>query len=187
MKSSSIGAQPGMLWRFLSYSDKNLEVVLVIDIDDTIENIFYIIPIFNNYPHHIMLKSYNIPVKVSEDADIINNAIIIGSMQIIRPKLFDVDISSLMTAFIRYRMAILKTENPNFYSENDKTTICNQPIGKHIYGWGNHRYMYGFDERFLKHVIFYYIVRKGGMVTLYNKQLLDLYLHAHIESKTTKN
>lgn len=189
MKSSSIGAQPGMLWRFLSYSDKTLEVVLVIDIDDTIENIFYKIPIFNEYPNHIMLKSYNIPVKVSEDTDIINNAVIIGSMQIIRPKLFNLDISSLMAAFIRYRMDISRTNNPNFYGEKDTTTICNKPLGKHIYGWGNHWFMYGFDERFLKHVIFYYIVRKGGMVSTYDKELFKKYPeeYNYVMSVNSKN
>ena len=33
--------------------------------------------------------------------------------------------------------------------------------------------MYGFDERFLKHFIFYYIVEKGGMISLYNEDSLS--------------
>lgn len=33
-------------------------------------------------------------------------------------------------------------------------------------GWGNHWNMYGFDERFLKHVLYFEALAKDQMVTI---------------------
>jgi hypothetical protein len=34
-----------------------------------------------------------------------------------------------------------------------------------VYGWGSHWYVYGFDERFLKHVIYYHFAENGDIHT----------------------
>jgi hypothetical protein len=171
MKSSSIGAQPGTLWRYLIYGDNTIDMAGIIDIDEPLDNIYKLINIFNQYPNHLLIKQYEIPVIISPNSDHINNAIIRGGGHIIRPKLFNLNIEHIMAAFIRYRMDVSKSSTPNLYGDEDN--ICNNPIGNHIYGWGNHWFMYGFDERFLKHVIFYYIVEKGGMISLYNNNQIE--------------
>jgi hypothetical protein len=173
MKSSSIGAQPGTLWRYLVYSDNAIDMAGIIDIDEPFDNIYKLINIFNRYPNHLLIKQYETPVIISPNSDHINNAIIRGGGHIIRPKLFNLNIEHIMTAFIRYRMDVSKSSTPNLYGDEDKENICNKPIDKHIYGWGNHWFMYGFDERFLKHVIFYYIIEKGGMITLHNNNQIE--------------
>jgi hypothetical protein len=175
MKSSSIGAQPGTLWRYLVYSDNAIDMAGIIDIDEPLDNIYKLINIFNQYPNHLLIKQYETPVIISPNSDHINNAIIRGGGHIIRPKLFNLNIANIMAAFIRYRMNVSKSSTPNFYSDIDEENICNKLFDKHIYGWGNHWFMYGFDERFLKHVIFYYIVEKGGMITLYNNNQIENY------------
>ena len=175
MKSSSIGAQPGTLWRYLVYSDNSIDMAAIIDIDETLDNIYKLINIFDEYPNHLLIKQYETSVQINKDLDNINNAIIRGGGHIIRPKLFNLNIADIMASFIRYRMDVSKSSTPNLYGELDKENICNKSISKHIYGWGNHWFMYGFDERFLKHVIFYYIVEKGGIVTLYQTEQIEKY------------
>ena len=163
MKSSSIGAQPGMLWRFLPYGDTSLDMVGVIDIDITVKefNDFYkSVKLFDKYPYYMMLKTvYGYPSEISENEDEadsksesgtkpINHTLILGGMYLLRPKLLGLNnIKNIMSAFMNYRM---KSSN-NLYGDNDSENICNKPIRRHIYGWGNHWFMYGFDERFLKH------------------------------------
>lgn len=34
MASNSVGAQPGMMWRFMAFDDKSLDVAFVVDVDD---------------------------------------------------------------------------------------------------------------------------------------------------------
>ena len=175
MKSSSIGAQPGMLWRHLIYGDNTIDMAGIIDIDEPLDNIYKLINIFHQYPSHLLIKQYETPVIISSNSDHINNPIIRGGGHIIRPKLFNLNMEHIMVAFIRYRMDVSKSSTPNLYGDEDKENICNKSIDKHTYGWGNHWFMYGFDERFLKHVIFYYIVEKGGMITLYNNNQIKNY------------
>jgi hypothetical protein len=175
MKSSSFGAQPGMLWRFLSYGDESLDMVLSMDIDSPpIDHFYKYVKIFNKYPNHIMFKpDYNCPVVIAEDTDAINKTLILGGQHFVRPKLLGLkNINEIMSSFITYR---INAPNPNLYGDHDKENICNKSYGQHIYAWGNHYLMYGFDETFLKHVIFYYIVEKGGMVSLYDKKVLEQY------------
>ena len=175
MKSSSIGAVPGTLWRYLSYGDQSLDMVLVMDIDSPpINDLYKYVKKFNNYPKHLMFKlDYGSPVVIAKDTDAVNNAVILGQRHLVRPKLLGLkNIKDIMSEFIRYR---INAPKPNLYGDNDKENVCNKSYGQHIYGWGNNWLMYCFDERFLKHVIFYYIVQKGGMVSLYDKKILDEY------------
>jgi hypothetical protein len=175
MKNSSFGAQPGTLWRFLSYGDQSLDMVFVMDIDSPpINHMYKYVKIFNKYPNHIMFKpDYGFPVVIAKDTDAINNTLILAGQNFVRPKLLGLkNIKEIMSSFITYR---IQAPKPNFYGDNDKENICNKSHGKHNYGWGNNWLMYGFDERFLKHVIFYYVVEKGGMLSLYDKKTLYQY------------
>jgi len=180
MKTSSIGAQPGMMWRYLPYSDKSITLISVLDIDSPFDETSRFISAFNNYPNHIMLKSYNKPTLITgptdpNNTDVVTNAVILGGQHMVRPKLLNIDISNVMESFIRYRMDKAESDTPNFYGDNASENVCNKPVGNHKYGFGGHWFVYGFDEGFLRHVMFYYIVNKGGMVTLYDKKVLDEY------------
>jgi hypothetical protein len=174
MRSSSIGAVPGTFWRYLSYGDQTLDMVLVMDIDSPrIDGIYKSFKEFKKYPNHLMFKlDYGRPNVIGKDTDAVNNAVILGQRHFVRPRLLGLnDIKEIMGAFITYRSRM----SNQFYGEKDRENVCNKPYEKHIYGWGNHYLMYCFDERFLKHVIFYYIVEKGGMVSLYDKKILYQY------------
>lgn len=45
--------------------------------------------------------------------------------------------------------------NPYCFEDDDPITFWNQPVSDHTFGWGRIITKYGFDELFLKHVIYY--------------------------------
>jgi hypothetical protein len=48
-----------------------------------------------------------------------------------------------------------KSNNPYCFDDNSSITFWNQPVGEHAFGLGRIITIYGFDEFFLKHVIYY--------------------------------
>jgi len=165
MTSSSVGAQPGMMWRFLACGDRSLNLAFVLDIDEEMRHKSRFITLFAKYPDKLLMKQSGKIVRVSASSDSMNATIIIGSFSLWRPKLLDLDLARLMGAFMRYRVSMSSTSEPWAYFPSEPKTVWNSAVDKHVFGWGNHWFMYGFDERFLDHVLFYHVAAKGGIVS----------------------
>lgn len=155
MKSESIGAQPGMLWRFMNITNKLYNSVFVVDID---ENWGWVKKWQNEYSHYKLCT-----LRPIEDVIIskvpytpsYNFSIIIGSHVMVNPNKFNFKIVDVMKGFISLCKKREKTDKPNCFQDDDPITFWNQPVHDHKFGWGRIITKYGFDEFFLKHVIYY--------------------------------
>ena len=167
MTTSSVGAGPGMMWRFLACGDKDLELVYIMDIDEDMSSKSIYLSTFLKQPDKILMKQSGGVGRISDPnpSDCCNSTFIIGSFSIWRPKLLVIDVKHMMEAFIRYRMAVSFTDTPWAYASSEYRNIWNSAVHGHANGWGNHWFVYGFDERFLAHVLFYYVAARGGIIS----------------------
>jgi hypothetical protein len=174
MKQNSIGAQPGMLWRFLVFDDKNLDVVLSSDIDIDFESVNNKLDTFkkSNKTFGRLLPWCLDDFIIDESKSInspLNYAACIGSSIAIRPKSLDINIKNIIINYILYRINRYISIKPWEEFDNQNTEKYNKPIGGHIYGWGGYWTMYGFDEKIWKHTIFPYLVKKSQVLSWTNK------------------
>jgi len=171
MKYNSIGAQPGMLWRFLAFDDKTLNMVYSSDIDvdyyghvmgsDKLEKFFS-----SNKTMGRLFSYYNgYIIKHDDPESPINYAVCLGSMNAMRPNKLDINIKETIVNYILYRQYRTTTEKPCEEFDDRNTERFNKPVFDHYYGWGGHWTMYGFDEKFLKHTIFPYLVQRGEVLS----------------------
>jgi hypothetical protein len=154
MKSKSIGAQPGTLWRFMDFSNQSYKTVFVADVDENW-----------NWVREWDVNNYDCKVctLAPRDGIICNNpyipaynfATIIASHVMVNPRKFDYNITDVMKGFINIRKNRENSNNPCCFDDDDQITLWNQPVGDHKFGWGSIITAYGFDELFLKHVIYY--------------------------------
>ncbi len=147
MMSSSIGFGPGSLWRFLALSDTSLDVVGVVDIDSPFDKIF-IDTLRQSTAEKLMCKSAarEPTIHCSSTGTFWGQYHMFqAGMFAMRP--FDDKLIPLsLYAFTQY------ARDNQFQSE--PVTIFNVPRGDHTNGWGRHQYLYGFDETFLKRVLY---------------------------------
>lgn len=175
MAVNTVGACPGMLWRFMALGDRSLELVLETDIDEslTVKRDYMLSFAMDHRAGLGRLGSF-----VSEKHFLIdprcsvakNYATMIGSRVMSRPEHFDFDLTAAMRGFMAYRRSRAASSRPWSYTDSEAFSVYNQPIGGHIYGWGSHWYTYGFDERFLKHVLYYDFAQKGTLHTWSSSQ-----------------
>lgn len=152
MRSSSIGAQPGMLWRFKDITQKSYQKVYLADIDEP-------------WDWTKETDDQNHKVCTLEPGDVVickdpynpgyNFTTIMGGHAIYNPKKFNYNILDVVKGFISLCKQREKSKNPYCFNDNDPITFWNQPVGGNKYGWGRNITRYGFDEFFLKHVIYY--------------------------------
>ena len=168
MKQNSIGAQPGMLWRFLSFDDKNLDVVYSSDIDIKFSEITNKLDAFINSKkamgRYLSYCSDDFRINYN-DENPLNYAVCLGSCIAMRPKLLDINIKTIIINYILYRHFRYRTSKPSEEFDHKDTSKYNRPVGDHIYGWGGYWTMYGFDEKVWKHTIFPYLVKKSQVLT----------------------
>lgn len=170
MKANSVGAGPGASWRYLALGDRSLDLVFVADIDETVaEKVDYIgsfemdrwsaIARLGGFTSErgYLVDPANSPVK--------NYAAAISSHVMARPARWDIDTVAALRGFMAYRRYRTTTDRHWAYAEDDTPTPYNLPVGGHTHGWGSHWFMYGFDERFLKHVVYYHFAEKGAIHT----------------------
>ena len=170
MRVNSIGANPGSLWRFLALDDRSLDLVLETDVDEALTPKLDLIRTFEmdsraavgRIGGFVSDRQYRIAPGESAAK---NYATMIGSCVMSRPQSFDFDIADAMRGFMAYRRHMSESERPWAYSDTDQPSVYNQPIGGHIHGWGSHWYMYCFDERFLKHVLYYHFAERSQLHT----------------------
>lgn len=170
MRSNSIGAQPGMLWRFLAFDDKDLDIVFCSDIDvDFNSHINNKLNTFssNNKAFGRCIPPHNIDIRINKNDNNSphNYTVCIGSSIAIRPKLLDVNIKDTIINYTLYRISRYTSNKPCEEFDFANTEKYNNPVGDHIYGWGGYWTMYGFDEKFWKHTIFPYLIKKGEVLT----------------------
>ena len=170
MAVNSVGASPGTLWRFMALSDHSLDVVLVTDIDESLAT-------KENYIRSFEMDSRSAIGRIGgfssdgkyivapRESSVKNYATMTASLIMSRPARFDFDLVATMRGFMAYRKFYSTSDRPWAYTNDEAPSDYNQPIGGMIYGWGSHWYVYGFDERFLKHVIYYHFAEKGALHT----------------------
>ena len=156
MKSDSIGAQPGMLWRFMDISNKSYKTVFMADIDEKWDWIKWLDENEHNYNYKLCtLKPGDTLICKTPYIPAYNLTTIMGGHNMVKPYKFNYNIVDVMKGFISICKNREKSNNPCCFDDGDPITLWNQPVGGHIYGWGRIITKYGFDEFFLKHVIYY--------------------------------
>jgi hypothetical protein len=151
MKSSSIGAQPGALWRFREITNPSYQTVYLADIDETWEWVFK-----TQESSHKLTTLLPADILISKDpySPAYNFPTIMAGHAIYHPKKFNYNMVDVMKGFLSLCKKREKSKNPYGFND-DPITFWNQPIVGHELGWGRNRVKYGFDEFFLKHVVYY--------------------------------
>lgn len=170
MARNSIGAQPGMLWRFLAFDDKRVDVVFCSDID--VEFNGHVVPRLQKFLQSsktfgrllACCTDYTID-RSNPESSPLNYTVCNGSMLAIRPKQLDISMHDTMVNYIAYRKYRSSTARPTEEYNNRNTDRFNKPIGSHRHGWGGIWTMYGFDEKLLKHTLFPHLVQKGEVLS----------------------
>ena len=179
MCSFSIGAQPGMLWRFLPFSDQLINLCVVLDIDDDGLSEFKLkaITSFKESKHSLFGRyvgrgGVDGCYHVCRESEAKNYPAVLGSFVMFKPRKAGLsDIDKVMQRFISrmiHRSKELFSEPP------DKLSPYDQVVHSHVYGWGGHWTMYGFDERFLKQVLLYYYGKQGAVFSLIQKEAVHI-------------
>jgi hypothetical protein len=83
--------------------------------------------------------------------------LILAGFVITKPSALLFDIKKVISGFTRLVQDRLSIKTPLTFSDNEPTTFWNVgiPIKTQANGWGANIFAYGFDERFLKHVVYY--------------------------------
>jgi hypothetical protein len=154
MKSDSIGAQPGTLWRFMDITNKSYKSVFIADIDENWNWVKMLDE--KNYDYKLCTLKPNDNV-ICNDPYIpaYNFSTIIASHIMTKPDKFNYNIVDVIKGFINICKNRENSNNPCCFDDSDPITLWNQPVGDHKFGWGRIITRYGFDEFFLKHVIYY--------------------------------
>jgi len=185
MKNNSIGLQPGTLWRFLSADDRNLESIVSFDIDENFNHISIWLEDVNIckkvypdkklirliYPHYKLDKKHFL---IDTDDSALNCATILAGRFAFFPNRSNISWKDLMIKYMCLRIKRLTTSTPHldYDSYFINTTPYNKPLKNDNLGlgWGGHPYKYGFDEKFLKVVIFPYFAKRGEVITIVNEK-----------------
>lgn len=183
MKNNSVGAQPGAMWRFLSIDDKSLDICYIVDIDDTSRNSVQLKP--ENHPllepleqyKHVALATYG------KSANIVNghmfdynnsdinypDSLILSTLWacflVCRPSNIHFDIKQTMLCF--FHLMSLAEEQNLFVcrkKQKDPKNPYFKPTNTGPCGFGTHIHVYGFDEFYLRSVVFHELVRKGSLL-----------------------
>lgn len=181
MKKSSVGHNPGALWRFLAMEDCNIDMGCIFDCDEHVQITLPCIDTFSKNPK--MGVGRFMPqcvASIPEGGQRIHTPIC-AYIVCFRPSLLQLPIHRLIMQYIAYRKSIATTDKPWYYPGMTEQTPYTRSYGlDHMYGWGNYWYGYGFDERFLKHIIYPYSVRKG-ILQSWIFQPLELYKEPELQ------
>jgi len=154
MKSESIGAQPGTLWRFMDITNKSYKTVFTADID---ENWDWIKSFDEKNTEYKLctLQPGDVVICNNPYIPAYNFSTIMAGHTMTNPLKFNYNITDVMKGFIALCKNRENSNNPFCFHDDDPITLWNQPVGSNKLGWGRIITKYGFDEFFLKHVIYY--------------------------------
>jgi hypothetical protein len=150
--------KPGMLWRFKDLKNTDYKVVFVCDIDETWDWVNVWVQRYNDIHSDVSLFTL-IPTDVNISSvphdNIYNFPTIIGSHIMGIPSRLTFNITDVMIGFLTLCKERENSKNPYCFKDNHHITSWNHPINEHMMGWGKSTTGYGFDELFMKHVIYY--------------------------------
>jgi hypothetical protein len=155
MKSESVGAQPGTLWRFMHINNKIYKTVFLCDIDESWDWVNSWDNKYNRGYKLCTLKPADGLIAPLPYATTYNFATIMAGHTMIDPNKFNYNIIDVMKGFISLCKKRETSNNPYCFDDADAITFWNQPLHANNFGWGRKITEYGFDEFFLKHVIYY--------------------------------
>ncbi len=162
MESNSIAASPGAMWRFLVFDDPHVKMAIIRDADPAADRFdgkftfsshikkwfeseeskgFYRLKNFEYMAHHWSKNKFYSPISGGAFGGKHVNWI---SMQ------------KGMIGFILHRMIY----------RGEKRHLSDKAFPGHPYGYGNEFPSYGFDERFLKHVLYFAATRRNQLTLI---------------------
>lgn len=166
MESNSLAHSPGSMWRFLAFDDVNAEMVMIRDSDEVLDATCE-----KRAKHWIetpwtkgLFRDHNpAPYAIElESKDCIAYsplvARVFGGKEIFKY----INMEKAMKGFIAQRITF--PDAPRY--ERDA------PEKNHPYGFGNEFPSYGFDERFLKHVVYFLMTEQSLLKTLPRENFL---------------
>lgn len=176
MKHATVGHGPGALWRFLALADASLEQALVFDIDEPWDgpaNAWHrdAAAFARPLTRGVLLPRPGFWLKPESPWGGPGGRSyyppILGSKILAFPEALGLpDVATLIAAYVHLRMRQSRSSNPvSQLDVREPVTRYNRPTRQFPMGFGSHWYQYCFDERFLKHVVFPYAVRRGLLTT----------------------
>lgn len=165
----SVGAV-GMFWRFLSID--MVEETIICDID--IDNI-NIHKVMMSYPYNCRyVASGKNTFYVDREQTAKKYSSFLCSQLKFLKKDFDFSVREIMIKFLNHQ---------EYHQDKERKTIYNYPVGHFKNGFGNNTLNYGCDERFMAKVIYFYLMKKSRVLTVYedhnnyeNKEDIDFSL-----------
>lgn len=165
----SVGAV-GMFWRFLSIDMVDETIIADIDLDN--------INIHKEMMKHNFNCRYVASGKNTFYVDKENTAkkyssFLCSQLKFLK-KDFDFNVKEIMIKYLNHQ---------EYHQDIERKNIYNYPVGHFKNGFGNNTLNYGCDERFMAKVIYFYLVKKGKVFTIYedrnnyeNKEDIDFTL-----------
>ena len=112
--------------------------------------------------NEIDLLTYTInDVFIDASKSCLNFAVIPANAIAVKPSALEFNMGRVMSGFIRLVQDRLVIRSPLTFTDDEPITWWNKDcefgVRDTMNGWGSHPFTYCFDERFLKHVIYYAI------------------------------
>tara|TARA_R110000772_G_scaffold97208_1_gene196364 strand:+ start:602 stop:1468 length:867 start_codon:yes stop_codon:yes gene_type:complete len=146
----------GSLWRFLSVDMVEESIICDIDLDDiNIHKLF-----FNQNESCRSLDQGKNNFYVDKEKTSKKYSPIIASHIKLLSSNINFNMKNMILKFLTY-------QKNNNLSKIERQNIYNKPIGDYRFGFGNNWLNYGIDERFLGKIIYFYLVKKGKLTTIY--------------------
>ena len=168
MKNNSIGANPGALWRFLAFDDKNLDIAMCFDIDEPLKDKKKLIETFEKsdkvFGRYMGDVNNNIYINKKENTAK-NYPVVIASKIGCKPSQSDISFKDNLTKYMFHRVKRCNSKKPWQEKDDDVLNDYNRPIGNQYAGWGGDIHIYGFDEKGFKHIFFPYFVKRSEVLT----------------------
>lgn len=147
----------GTFWRFLSI-DNDIDKMISIDVDETELNIHKKF-IENNISSRYILVNPNYDYYVDKNKTAKKYTCIMAGGFLLCKNDINFNIKDIIIKFLIHQ---------KYYINNERKNIYNKQVGEHINGFGNGLYQYGLDERFLSKFLYFYLVKKGKLLTYHN-------------------
>lgn len=102
---------------------------------------------------------HDVSIGRDDEDHCMNFQTIMAGILVAKTSRFSFDMSRVLSGFIRLVEDRIHVKSPLTFTDDEPITLWNAPCiagqRTHANGWGTNPYGYGFDERFLKHVLYY--------------------------------